>query len=38
MSVRYKEAGDHMKRLMVQVNLITRHGEALKYWHMWLVG
>jgi len=35
LSVRYdKEAGDHMKHLMVQVNLTTRHGETLKYWCM----
>jgi hypothetical protein len=39
MSVRYdKEAGDHMKHLMVQVNSTTRHGQTLKYWCMWLAG
>jgi len=35
MTVRYdKEAGDHMKHLMVRVNSTTRHGEMLKYWCM----
>jgi hypothetical protein len=39
MTVRYdKEAGDHMKHLMVRVNSTTRHGEMLKYWCMWLAG